>query len=351
MKSLFSILFFIIVSLSLVSCVNNDKKTDTGDGKLSIVATIFPQYDWIKQILGENVSDVNLTLLFNSGVDLHSYQPTVEEIIKISNCDIFVYVGGESDGWVKDVLKNAVNKNMKVINLMEVLGDSVKEEETVEGMQTDEHHHHHEHAKEDKEHAHKHEHEHDKDRDHNHDEEETEYDEHVWLSLKNAVIFVQKIADTLGEIDKENADTYIMNANSYIKELSSLDKAYSNNVNSASEKTVVFADRFPFRYLTDDYGLKYYAAFSGCSAESEASFETIIFLANKIDELGLNTVLTIEGKEHKIAETVIKNTKSKNQKIAVMDSMQSTTLKDVETGTTYLSVMEQNLKTLSEVLK
>lgn len=351
MKSLFSILFFIIVSLSFVSCVNNDKKTDTGDGKLSIVATIFPQYDWIKQILGENVSDVNLTLLFNSGVDLHSYQPTVEDIVKISDCDMFVYVGGESDKWVKDVLKNAANKNMKTINLMEVLGDSVKEEETVEGMQTDEHHHHHEHAKEDKEHAHKHEHEHDKDRDHNHDEEETEYDEHVWLSLKNAVIFVQKIADTLGEIDKENADTYIMNANSYIKELSSLDKAYSNNVNSASEKTVVFADRFPFRYLTDDYGLKYYAAFSGCSAESEASFETIIFLANKIDELGLNTVLTIEGKEHKIAETVIKNTKSKNQKIAVMDSMQSTTLKDVETGTTYLSVMEQNLKTLSEALK
>ena len=218
-------------------------------------------------------------------------------------------------------------------------------------MQTDDHHRHHKHGKEDKEHAHKHEHEHDKDRDHNHDEEETEYDEHVWLSLKNAAIFVQKIADTLGEIDKENAGTYIKNADSYTQKLSLLDKSYRNAVNSASEKTLVFADRFPFRYLVDDYGLKYYAAFSGCSAESEASFETVIFLANKINELGLNTVLTIEGKEHKIAETVVKNTKSKNQKIAVMDSMQSTTLKDVEAGTTYLSVMEQNLKTLSEALK
>ncbi|MBF1156992.1 MAG: zinc ABC transporter substrate-binding protein, partial [[Eubacterium] sulci] len=183
------------------------------------------------------------------------------------------------------------------------------------------------------------------------EEEEVEYDEHVWLSLKNAKIFTKKIADVLSEVDKDNAKTYQANYESYAKKLDALDKKYAEAVASAKNKTLVFGDRFPFRYLVNDYGLDYYAAFVGCSAESEASFETVTFLAKKVDELGLSDVLTIEGKNHKIAKTVIENTKEKNQKVLTLDSMQSTTAKDVKDGATYLGIMEKNLEVLKEALK
>ena len=184
---------------------------------------------------------------------------------------------------------------------------------------------------------------------HGHDHEE-EADEHVWLSLKNAKTLVAAIADALQELDPDNKDTYAANAAAYIEKLSTLDGAYQAAVDGAARKTLLFGDRFPFRYLVDDYGLSYYAAFAGCSAESEASFETVSFLAKKVDELKLPCVLTIEGKNHKIAETIVENTAEKNQKILTMDSMQSTTSEDVANGTTYLSVMEQNLSVLKEAL-
>ena len=307
---------------------NDNNKTD----KLSIVTTIFPEYDWVKEILGDKADNAEITMLLDNGVDLHSYQPTADDIVKISDCDMFIYVGGESDGWVDDALKNATNKDMKVINLLEVLGDSVKEEETVEGMQEEEHDHEHE------------------DADEHEDEEEVEYDEHVWLSLKNAETLVAAISNTLQELDPDNKDTYAANTNAYIEKLASLDSKYQEAVDGATYKTVLFGDRFPFRYLVDDYGLSYYAAFAGCSAESEASFETVSFLAKKVDELKLPCVLTIEGAQHKIAETVVKNTTEKDQKILTMDSMQSTTSEDVANGTTYLSVMENNLSVLKEAL-
>ncbi|MBF1173312.1 MAG: zinc ABC transporter substrate-binding protein, partial [[Eubacterium] sulci] len=271
------------------------------------------------------------TMLLDKGVDLHSYQPSTADIAKISEADVFIYVGGESDEWVEDVLKEAKNKKLKVINLMDVMGDKAKEEEVKEGMQPEEEEA--EEAKDGKE------------------EEEVEYDEHVWLSLKNAKIFTKKIADVLSEVDKDNAKTYQANYESYAKKLDDLDKKYADAVASAKNKTLVFGDRFPFRYLVNDYGLDYYAAFVGCSAESEASFETVTFLAKKIDELGLGNVLTIEGKNHKIAKTVVDNTKNKDQKVLTMDSMQSTTSKDVKDGATYLGIMEKNLEVLKEALK
>ena len=509
-----------------------DAVKSESDGELKIVTTIFPEYDWVKTILGDKAENAELTLLLDNGVDLHSYQPTAEDIVKIKECDMFVYVGGESDEWVEDVLEASENKNMVVINLLDVLGDSVKEEEIVEGM---EHEHEHEHSKEvstfedsevqdrelsdwegdwqsayplvldgsldkawehkaeegdmtaaeykdyytkgyktdytaisihdnkisftdnkgnvtesaykyngfyiqnwstgtkaamyrfeaedkeagapiyiefndhiiepsDAEHFHirmsnesydaivdpegnwptffdasfspegvcdevighgKHEDDEDEDdeehedadhedadhEEHEHEEGEEEKDEHVWLSLKNASVLCEEIATQLGTIDEANKDFYKSNYEAYKKELDDLDAEYQAAVEAGDKDTILFGDRFPFRYMVDDYGLKYYAAFAGCSAESEASFDTVIFLAGKVDELGLPAIMTIEGDDHKIAETVQENTKSKDQKILTLDSLQSTTSKDIENGTTYLSVMKSNLDVLKEALK
>ena len=505
MKKIITLVLALAMAVSLFTGCGKKNNAETGESdpnKLSVVTTIFPEYDWVREILGGKAESTDLTMLLDNGVDLHSYQPTADDIVKISDCDLFIYVGGESDEWVKNVLKNAVNKKMKAINLLEVLGDSVKTEEIVEGMQEDSHDHGHSHDEQltendiedrtlsdfagawkslhpfllngdlDKFCEHRAEEDEDssttKDtywekykaswqcdaekisingdtitftyadgktvsaeytyagyqpkrndegmirsvryqfettsadapkyvqfNDHGHEPGEAEHfhtyfgndgfdalmrgktnpffvkdalsvedildelmghdhgeekDEHVWLSLKNAKTLVGAIADALQELDPDNKDTYTANASAYIEKLSALDGAYQSAVDGAARKTVLFGDRFPFRYLVDDYGLSYYAAFAGCSAESEASFETVSFLAKKVDELKLPCVLTIEGKNHKIAETIVENTAEKNQKVLTMDSMQSMTSKDAANGATYLSVMEQNLSVLKEAL-
>lgn len=301
--------------------------------KTKIVTTIFPEYDWVKEILGKNIKDADLTLLIGNGVDLHSYQPSIQDVAKISTADVFIYVGGESDGWVADALKNAKNKNMKVINLLEVLGDKVKEEEVIEGMQVEE------------EHEHEHHHH------HSSDEEEVEYDEHVWLSVRNAKILCAKICDVLCDVDSKNAAAYKTNYKAYAAKLDKLDSDFAMAVKNGNTDALLFGDRFPFRYFVDDYGLRYYAAFVGCSAETEASFETIIFLANKVDELSLNNVCQIESGDGKIARTIIQSSKNKNAKILTFDSMQSITTKDVKKGASYLSIMQKNLDVLKEALK
>ena len=509
MKKMIPLFLVLTMAVGLLAGCGKKNDAETGErdsNKLSVVTTIFPEYDWVKEILGDKADNAEVTMLLSSGVDLHSYQPTADDIVKISDCDLFIYVGGESDKWVDDALKEATNKDMKVIDLLEVLGDSVKTEETVEGMQETEHAHDHskevstfeDHEVQDRslsdwagswqsaypfaldgtlddafaamaeegemtadeyktyyqkgyktditnigiegdhiaftyedgkkvgsdykyigyyiqnwstgtkaamyrfeavdrtsgapiyiefnDHmiesaAPEHFHirmsnesfdaivdpekswptffpadmtgedlcEHMEGHGHDHDHEE-EADEHVWLSLKNAKTLVDAISNALQELDPDNKDAYAANAAAYIEKLSALDGAYQSAVDGAARKTVLFGDRFPFRYLVDDYGLSYYAAFAGCSAESEASFETVSFLAKKVDELKLPCVLTIEGKNHKIAETIVENTAEKNQKILTMDSMQSTTSEDVANGATYLSVMEQNLSVLKETL-
>lgn len=344
MKKIITLLLIAVLSVCALSGCGNSKSSESTNGKkLKVVTTIFPEYDWVMQILGDKADKADVTMLLDKGVDLHSYQPSTADISKISEADVFIYVGGESDEWVKDVLKQAKNKNLKVINLMDVIGDKAKEEEVKEGMQAEDEHDH----DKDKDHDEKH----DQDKEHDHDKDEPEYDEHVWLSLKNAKIFTKKISDVLSEVDKDNAKTYKANYKNYAEKLDELDKKYAEAVSSAKVKTLVFGDRFPFRYLVNDYGLDYYAAFVGCSAESEASFETVTFLARKIDELGLKHILTIEGKNHKIAKTVIENTKNKSQKILTLDSMQSTTSNDVKNGATYLGIMEKNLEVLKKALK
>lgn len=339
MKKYLSILIAAILMVGCLSaCGSGNKQTAANNDKIQVVTTIFPEYDWVMNILGENPAGAEVTMLLDSGVDLHSYQPTTDDILKISTCDLFIYVGGESDEWVDDALQEATNKDMIVINLLDVLGDSVKEEEVVEGMQEEEHDHDDEEGDL-----------HDED-EHEYEDGEVEYDEHVWLSLKNASVLVQKISDAIQTIDQDHADTYKTNTSAYIEKLNTLDAQYQEAVDGASFHTLLFGDRFPFRYFVDDYGLDYYAAFVGCSAETEASFETITFLAGKVDELSLPAVMTIEGTDHRIAETIVQNTQSKNQQILTMDSMQSTKARDVQNGTTYLSVMETNLSVLKNAL-
>ena len=492
MKKIIAMLMACLFVLSFTTAFAEREKT------LSIVCTTFPQYDWVRQILGDHVNDVELTLLLDNGVDLHNYQPTADDIIKIAQSDLLIYVGGESDGWVEDVLATAQNPNLKTVNMLESV--EAKEEETVEGMQEEEHDHDHdeEFTQEDIEDrtladfagewvslwpmmkdgeldeycAHKEEEDDDpatttetyrekytkswecdvkdisvKDNtvtfnyldgktvsaeyryagfatktsdsgkisvryqfetdssdapryvqfsDHGHEpgaaehfhlyfgsdgfdaimesttssyfapasldkegildmlmghEHEVEYDEHVWLSLRNAETLTQTIADALSELAPDNASVYQENAKSYIAQLSELDNQYKDAVKNGQRKTILFADRFPFRYLADDYGLTYYAAFVGCSAETEASFETIAFLAKKVDELKLPVVLTIEGDNHSIAETVVSSTQEKNQQILVMNSLQSVTEKDIADGESYLGIMTENLEVLKEALK
>ena len=334
---------------SSTASTKSEAKTDDANKKFSVVCTIFPEYDWISQLVGDKKDNYEITYLLDKGVDLHSYQPTAEDIAKIANCDLFVYVGGESDGWVNDALKESKNDKMQVVNLLETLGKNVKPEEVVEGMQEeDEHDHDHDH--DDKDHDDKdHDHE-DADHDHDH-EEETEYDEHVWLSLRNATALVNTLAEKLQTIDPENKDYYATTAADYTAKLGDLDSRYLATIKKAKVKTVLFGDRFPFRYLVDDYGLKYYAAFVGCSAETEASFETVAFLAKKTDDLKLKNVLVIENSDQKIAKKIVETTKDKNQNIVVLNSMQSITNEDIANGATYLSIMESNLKALASALK
>ena len=332
---------------SSTASTKSETKTDDANKKFSVVCTIFPEYDWIRQLVGDKKDNYEITYLLDKGVDLHSYQPTAEDIAKIANCDLFVYVGGESDGWVNDALKESKNDKMQVVNLLETLGKNVKPEEVVEGMQEEDEH---DHDHDDKDHDDKdHDHE-DADHDHDH-EEETEYDEHVWLSLRNATALVNTLAEKLQTIDPENKDYYATTAADYTAKLGDLDSRYLATIKKAKVKTVLFGDRFPFRYLVDDYGLKYYAAFVGCSAETEASFETVAFLAKKTDDLKLKSVLVIENSDQKIAKKIVETTKDKNQNIVVLNSMQSVTNDDIANGATYLSIMESNLKALASALK
>lgn len=337
MKKYNKIFMGALMAMTLVTGCSSKVKTEEVTEKLKIVTTIFPEYDWTKEVLGDRLDQVELTMLLDNGVDLHSYQATTNDIITISDCDLFIYVGGESDSWVDAVLSNATNPDMKVINLVELLGDDAKVEELVEGMQDSEHNH--DHGDEDTEEA------------HDHDHDTLEYDEHVWLSLRNAALICQAIAVELAELDSDNASTYQENATNYIAKLAQLDGEYEEVVERATYDTILVADRFPFRYLVDDYEIDYYAAFVGCSAETEASFETITFLAGKLDELELATVLTTESSDKKIAETVISATQSKSQQIKTLNSMQSISSKDVANGVTYLSIMEENLLVLKEVLE
>ena len=344
-------MFVLAVALMLTACGTDSKEKSSAPKKVSIVATIYPQYDWLKNVLGDRVDAVDLKLLIKNGTDLHSYKPSAQDIAAIASADMVVYVGGESDEWIEKALSATSKASRVQVNLVQALGDRVKEEEVVEGMQAEEHEHHHEHGEEAEEHEHEH-HEHaEAHEDHDH-HEEAENDEHVWLSLKNAVILVNRIAEALAKVDSENAETYKANASAYIAKIQELDGSYAAATSSAEGKTVLFGDRFPFRYLVDDYGIKYFAAVVGCSAESEASFETVAFLAGKMDSLALPAIFTIDGGNGKIARAILDaSKKSKDVPVLTLNSMQSVTDAQMQSGVDYLSIMQSNLEVLKKALK
>lgn len=335
-NSFLLIFYFIIGILTLTSCSSTKQKNiplhkigvqaDSREEEktLHIVCTTYPQYNWVQQILGENWDKAEVTYLLKSGVDIHSYQPSAEDMIAILDCDLFINIGGESEQWLEKALENNKNQEQKVISMMEVVNDRIWEEEWVDGMQKD--------CADTEEHT----------------DSILEYDEHVWLSLKNAERICQEIADVLGELDLENQELYQKNMIAYQKQLQKLDAKYQELSDTTEQKILLVADRFPFRYLVEDYGWEYYAAFAGCAAETEASFETIAFLAEKVEEYQLPVIYHIETSDDSIANTVRNSTKEKNQKILVLDSLQAVTEKEIKEGVTYLSVMEQNLELLRQ---
>ncbi len=285
---------------------------------MKIVVTSFPLYDWTRQVIGETPNRFDLEFLQKSGTDLHSYQPTSIDLMKIARCDLFVCIGGESDEWSKRALLQKDNPRRRTLILLKVLGAAAKTEE-------------------------------DHDDTHHHGKEHHNPDEHIWLSLRHAAKLSAAIAKELAALDLANATSYLENAKAYGAKLTALDRAYSDAVAKSAHKTLLVADRFPFRYLADDYGLAYFAAFPGCSAESEASFKTIAFLAQKADALKLPAILTLESSNGKIADTVRNATRRRNQKILALDSLQSVDATHAKT-VTYLDVMTRNLATLKAAL-
>lgn len=315
----------IFFALLFAGCSNASYEADS---KIKIVAAAFPEYDWARNIIGPDNERFDLTLLVSTGADIHSYQPTAEDIVTLSTCDMLIYTGGESQQWIDDVIKDSKNSKPRTLGLLDALGERAVEEEIKDGMETG--------------------HVTDCDSDAT---EKVEYDEHIWLSLKNAVMLCGNIAETISELDPNNRELYSTNLKEYTDKLSALDERYRALTSGAAQRVVILGDRFPFRYMFEDYDISYYAAFAGCSAETEASFKTIAYLADKVDELGLKTIVRLEGSSDSIATTIRDNTTSKDQRILSLDSLQSVSSSDIANGKTYLSAMESNLEALCEAMK
>ena len=322
----------LVLMLILSSFVGCERTVD--DGGIEVVCTVFPIYDWVQNLLGE-CEDVSLRLLVNRGTDPHSYTPTPTDIAAIHASDVLIYVGGESDAWISDVLDTVKNDDIKIISLLDMLGDRAHIEETVEGMQCED------------EDCHDHEHDHE----HEGGEEHGAYDEHVWLSLKNAALICDGLAEELSAALPDMAETIEKSCDEYTEDILALDARFEETIGEKSEKLLIFADRFPFRYLVEDYSLDYFAAFSGCSADSEASFETVVFLSDKLRESCALTLIILESSTKDLANTVISNSGCEGVEIVVMDSMQSITVRDIDNGATYLSIMEKNLAAISAALR
>lgn len=321
-----SIHFFsaLLLAASLAACAAQPAENTVDDETaIDVVTNSYAAYDWVKQIFADDTDHIRMTYLLENGVDLHNYQPDAEDIRKIADCDVFIYVGGESDRWAPDAIRSSGNSHLLAVNMLACIGKLAKEEEVKEGMQAEEE-----------------------------EEEEPEIDEHVWLSLRNASVIAGVIFNQVSSLvtDPEELKKITADYENYQAELMNLDQEYAHAVSEADLDTVIFGDRFPFRYLLDDYGIDYYAAFAGCSAETEASFETVRFLAEKADEIGTHEILTIETSDQKLAETIIDNTSSQELGILVMNSIQSVNAEEVRAGLSYLKVMKENLEVLKQAL-
>lgn len=309
----FKLLLFCSLFL-LSSCSNQNFQQDIG--KLSIVATIFPQYDFSRQIAKENA---NVEMLLPLGTDSHTFEPTPQDIIKITNSDIFIYTGGESDSWIDSILESIDTTNTKIINLSDICEVLYTEDvihDTVHEMAQDEAHHH-------------------------------TIDEHFWTSPKNAMLICDAINNTLCEIDSENANDYIKNNEEYKKKLTRLDSDLKSIVNNARRKTLIFGDRFPFRYFTNEYGLEYISAFSGCSHDSEPSIQTIKKLIDTVNTQKLPVVFYTDGSNNNITDTIVAETGAKKR---LFHSCHNLTKEEFQSGITYLKLMQNNAAVLEEAL-
>lgn len=326
-----------------------------------ILCAGFSEYDWTRNILGDNPGGIRLELLNQSGSDMHSYQPSVSDMVKLADCDLLIYTGGLSEFWIdkaagsskasQDSSAADAAESKRILSLMEFFEHN---SELFSEYVQDAHEHEHEHEYEGHEHekgeveGHEHEHEHE----HSHDGHEHELDEHLWLSLRNAQLFCVEIANAISELDPDNSEYYSANLKAYTDKLSALDKSYINTVSTGGSEVLIFADRFPFTYMLQDYGLHCHAAFDGCSAETEASFETVIELAGELnsDELDHIIVLKNSPSGEKLARTIIAAAERSNVEISFLDPLQSVTAKELSEGYTYINAMEKNLEVLSECL-
>ncbi len=352
-------LVFVIAAAFLTGCGKEAKKETKDSGKLKVVATIFPEYDFLRQIGGDKI---DLSMLVPPGSETHSFEPTPKDIKKVNEAKFFVYVGGDSDEWVSKILKSVDNKKQKTVKLMDMV--KTVEEKTVKGMTEGKHEHNHDkdkagkkeekhhdddekkHKKKEEEHDHHEGEEADKKQEHNH-EGGAEQDEHVWTSPKNAVKIVNKLAKQLGELDKDNKDYYADNARAYIKKLKKLDSQFENVVKRGKRKEIIVGDRFPFRYFADAYKLKYYAAFPGCSNDTEASAETIAFLTKRVKKDKIPVVFHIELSNEKVCKSICEATGAKKRQL---NAVHNVTKKDFESGVAYMDLMNRNLEVMKEAL-
>lgn len=336
LKKLWAIFGLVLVVGLLAFLVLNREKFE--QKKYSVVSTSFPGYDFARAVTKN--TNISTKMLVKPGAETHTYEPTPQDIIDIKNADMFIYVGGDSDTWVKKILKDVDTKKTHVVKLVDLV--SAVEEEIVEGMEDeDEHDHEHDH-----DHSHSHEHDHDHDHKHDHDEEEEgpEIDEHVWTSPKKAMEIVKKIAKVASEIDAAEETKINDNAEKYVAEIAQVDKDLHQAIDGKISEIVV-ADRFPFRYFADEFGLKYAAAFSGCSEQTEASAKTISFLINKVKQDKVRKIYKIELSNGKIAETVSKDT---GAEVLELHSAHNVTADDFSKGVTYVDLMKRNLAALSK---
>lgn len=322
---LFSLVLSIFLLLPcLFGC--SSPKDQNDPNTFDIICTTFPHYDWMRQIVG-NSQGVTLSLLISNGTDPHSYEPTLADIAALNRCDMVVLVGGDSDTWIKEALAQTERQELIQVKLKDLEGVTLQKITSESGS----------------EHAHDHE--------HNHDgHEHSPYDEHLWLSLRNAAACVRGLTETLATHDPVRAETYRANAARYLRELAALDARYAEAVANSPKRELLFADRFPFVYLTEDYGLHVHAAFEGCTTDTNASFETVVGLAKEIPELGVTKIMVTEASDQKLAEAVIRASGKDGLSILALDSLQSIVKKDIESGVTYLSVMTKNLSVLTEAL-
>lgn len=333
MKRIISLLLALALSLSLAACAAPAEKAD--GGKLQIVTTLFPYYDFARAI-AQDCADV--TLLLSPGREAHSFEPTPLDAVTISEADVFLYNGGEGEYWVESML-DAAGEHIAVASRMMDYVDALNEE-YVEGMQgADGHDHDHEHGSHDD-----HDHDHEEDE---HDSDEIEYDEHIWTSPKNAVVLCRAVCDAICRADAENAAFYRANCDDYCAQLEDLDARFAALCESAPRRLLIFADRFPMLYFCREYGLDYRAAFHGCSGDTEPSLATIKFLIDKVEDENIPVVYTIDFGTKKVAAVVSECT---GAAIETLYSMQTVSRADFDAGETYLTLMERNFEALRKGL-